>query len=74
MECSVDLGFGFDGLKGFLFTHRRAFEIESITVMDESIKDRIGERGVGEVEMPLIDGELAGDDRGFFIIAVVEDF
>ena len=33
--------------------------------MDEAIKDGVGERGIAEAGMPLLDRELAGEERGF---------
>ena len=40
----------------FLFAHRVALQSESIAVMDQSVEDRIGERRIFEVRMPLLDG------------------
>ena len=43
-------------------------------VVDESVEDGIGERGVGHGLVPLFNRELAGHDGGSRGVAVVEDF
>ena len=42
--------------------------------MDEPIKDGIGQRGIAEVGMPVVHGELAGHQGGAPGVAVVEEF
>lgn len=41
--------------------------------MHESVEDRIGDRAVTEVRVPLIDRQLARDERRAAVVAVVED-
>ena len=41
--------------------------------MYEAVEDGVGERGVAQVGMPLVDGKLAGDEGGGALVAVVED-
>ena len=41
--------------------------------MDEPIEDGIGERGFVDVGVPLLDGELASDQRGSLIVAILQD-
>lgn len=48
-------------------------EGESIAVVDESVEDGVGERGIVEVGVPLVDRELTGDEGGLPVVAVVED-
>ena len=57
----------------FVLSHRTAFESDAITVVDEPIEDGVGERRLVDVGMPLIDGELAGDERGFLVVAILQD-
>jgi len=45
-----------------------------VGVVDESVEDGVGEGGVAEDVMPVVEGELAGDERGAFAVAIVEDF
>ncbi len=42
--------------------------------VDEAVEDRVGKGRVGEVAVPLVDRELAGDDGGAGADAIVEDF
>lgn len=42
--------------------------------MDETIENGVGDRGVVEPAVPVIDGELAGDDGGAATDAIVDDF
>ena len=45
-----------------------------MTVVHEPVEDRIGERGLVDVRVPLLDGELAGDERGLLVVTILEDF
>ena len=67
-ECSV----GLDG-RGELLAHRVAFEGKTIGVMHQAIEDGIGDGAVAEISVPLLDRQLAGDERGTPVVAVVED-
>ncbi len=42
--------------------------------MDEAVEDGVGEGGVVEVFVPGVHWELAGDDGGAVVVAVVEEF
>ena len=42
--------------------------------MQDAIENRIGERWLAEILMPMLDGQLAGDDGGSGTDAIVEDF
>lgn len=41
--------------------------------MHDAIENRIGERGIAEVFVPAVDGQLAGDDGRSVAVSVVED-
>ena len=41
--------------------------------MQDAIEDRIGERWLAEILMPMLDGQLAGDDGGSRTDTIVED-
>lgn len=40
---------------GFLLAHGGSWESESETVVDERIEDGVGQRGIGETDVPLVD-------------------
>ena len=42
--------------------------------MDQPIEDGIGECGIVDIGMPLLDLELAGDDGGRPVVAIIEYF
>ena len=42
--------------------------------MHEAIEDSIGKRRVTDGLVPVLDGKLAGDERGAHIVAVLEKF
>ena len=42
-------------------------------VVDESIKDSVGESSVADDGMPMIEGELTGDEGGPLGVAILED-
>ena len=62
------------GTHGFELTHRVAAQLEVVSVVDQPIEDGVGECGIVDVGMPLFDVELAGDDRGGAVVAIIEDF
>ena len=41
--------------------------------MHEPVEDGVGERGLVDVGVPLIDRKMAGDQRGFLVVEVLED-
>lgn len=51
-----------------------AVEDDAVAVVNESIEDRIGDRAIAEVSVPLIDRQLTGHERGATIVAIVENF
>ena len=42
-------------------------------VVDEPIQDGVGECGVSHDRVPVLDGQLAGDEGGASAVAVFED-
>lgn len=62
------------GLDGLLFPHGLATQCDAVGVMDDAIQDGIGQGGIAEVAMPLLDRELAGDDGAATLEAVIDDF
>jgi hypothetical protein len=41
-------------------------------VVEQALANRVGERGLLDVGMPLLDRELAGDDGGMQVVAILE--
>ena len=41
--------------------------------MDQAIEDSVGVGGIPDYRVPLIDGELTGDDGGAVAVAIFED-
>ena len=60
----------------FVFAHRftRYLEHDAMTLMNETVQDRVCQGRIAEIGMPGIDGLLAGDQRGASVDAVIEDF
>lgn len=56
-----------------LLAHGFAAENQAVGVMDQSVEDRVGERRVAQVAMPVIDRQRTGDQRGAALVAIVED-
>jgi hypothetical protein len=51
-----------------------AGEIDPVRVVDEAIEDGVGIGGIADQLVPLVDGDLTGDDRRASSIALFEDF
>ena len=45
-----------------------------MSVVKESIADRMGDRGLADVVVPFLDRHLAGQDRGSVSVAIFDDF
>ena len=62
------------GQWSFLLSHGASFEFELVGVVNETVEDRVGEGGVAERIVPVLDGELTGDQGGPGSVAVLEEF
>ncbi|MGY3371980.1 hypothetical protein ACVWZL_009105 [Bradyrhizobium sp. GM2.4] len=49
-------------------------EIEPIGIVDEAIEHVVGIGGISNEQMPLVHGELAGNDGRAMTVAIFEDF
>ncbi len=59
----------------FLFLpHGSSFELDSVSVVDQSVQDGISNRGVTDMIMPIFNGELTGDQGGTRSGTVLDDF
>jgi hypothetical protein len=63
-------------LAGFFlwFAQGLAVEGEAVRSVHEAVEDGISDRGVDDHLVPVIDGELTGDDGRAAAVAIVDDF
>ena len=54
-------------------SHRASLQGELVSAVDQPVEDGIGECGVSNVLMPVLDGELTGDHRGLGAITILQD-
>jgi hypothetical protein len=59
---------------GFSFAHGFSFQIDLVSVVNQAIHDGIGQGGITDDVMSLIQWQLTGDDGGAAVITVFEDF
>ncbi len=64
------VGFGFSGRSP---AHGFALERDAMGAVDETVEDGIGDGGIVEPGVPVLDRQLAGDDGGLAGGAVVDD-
>src|SRR5215510_1678220 len=63
----------FGGPDGFGGAQRRSVEIQPVGGVHEAIEDGIGDGRIWDQLVPMLDGDLAGDDRGASAVTVVDD-
>ncbi len=56
------------------FAHRLAFEMDLVCAVYKAVEDCVGERWVADVLMPMLEGQLAGDERRSGADAIVQQF
>lgn len=72
MVASTGVSVGGAGRRGaFLLTHGRAFEVDAIAVVHESVEAGVGKCWLIDVGMSLLDRQLAGDERGFLVVTIL---
>ena len=54
-----------------LFPHRSSFELQSVGIVDQPIKDGVSRGGVADLFMPVLDRQLAGDQCGVQTVAIL---
>ena len=65
---------GRDGfLAGFDLAHRGAIEFEPVGIVNNTVQDRVSERGLADNFMPGSRRKLAGDQDGATAIAILGD-
>jgi len=58
----------------WLLAKRLARQSEAVISLHQPVQDGVGDRGVTDPCMPMLDGQLAGDDGGLVGRPVVDDF
>ena len=59
----------------FLFlSHGSSFQLNSVSIVNQTIHNGIGDGGVSDMVMPVFNGELTGDQGGTRSISVFDDF
>ena len=73
-----DLGQGFLAASrlevwAVIFRMLSPFEYEAVCVVDETVENGVGDGGIGDHLVPVIDRHLAGDDGGTALMPIVDD-
>src|SRR2546426_12078875 len=58
---------------GFRLAARPSLELDPVGGVNEAVADGVGQCGLPDRLVPLLDGELAGDERGGPLVTVLED-
>ncbi len=59
---------------GFLFfSHGFSFQRDGVCVVDESVKNGVGERWVADAFVPVFEGHLCGDEGGAAVVSLFGD-
>lgn len=71
----LGLGVGGRGLwgVGFVLSHGASFELDAVSVVNDAVEDGIGQGGVADGLMPVLEGELTGDERRLSTDTVFQD-
>ena len=59
------------GVQDFRLAQRLPREIEAVMLVHDPVQNRIRNRGVANPRMPMLNGQLAGNDRGLVGSAVI---
>ena len=54
-------------------SHAVSREYEAVCIVDETVENGVGDGGIGDDLVPVIDWDLAGDDGGTTLMPVVND-
>src|SRR5260370_6611236 len=52
---------------------RWAFEVDAMGAMDDAVENGVGQRWIANDFMPAIDRDLAGDQQGSPVVAIIDD-
>ena len=56
-----------------VLSHGATLQHDAMTVVYEAIQDGIGQRRFIDIGVPLIDWQLARDQRRFLVVTILED-
>ena len=56
------------------FSHGFSFHVDLVSVVDQPVEYGVGQGGVADGGVPLVDGQLAGGDGGASAVAIFEHF
>lgn len=62
------------GVNFLFFPHGTSFQLNTVSVMDQPVHERISDSWIADVIMPVLDGKLAGDEGGATAVAVLGHF
>ena len=62
------------GPRGLPFAHGVSLQGNVVRVVNQPVKDGIGQGGLPNRLMPVLDRQLAGDDRRSAVMAIFEQF
>ena len=71
-RSEATLGGSGSGLRG-VSPHGGSFELDTMGVVHKPVEDGIAEGGVADDVVPVVDGQLAGDQGGATSVSVLED-
>src|SRR5258708_811675 len=60
-------------IAGVLFSHAFSGELKAVSVVNKAIQDGVAEGGVADNFVPMLDGDLAGDDGRGATVAIIKD-
>src|SRR5258707_11738598 len=60
-------------VEGVLLSHAFSGELKAVSVVNKAIQDGVAEGGVADNFVPMLDGDLAGDDGRGATVAIIED-
>ena len=48
-------------------------KIDAVSVVNDTVQDRVGQRGISDDLVPAVHGDLAGDEDGSAVVAILDD-
>ena len=63
-----------DVLGGAEFAQGLALQFEPMSAVHQTVEHGIGDCGIADVSVPVVDRQLAGDDGGSAAVTIVDDF
>jgi hypothetical protein len=57
-----------------LFSHGSSFQLNSVSIVNQPVHNGIGDGRVSDMVVPVLNGELTGDQGGTRSVAIFDDF